>query len=147
MSQATAGQIERIASRRAELLFVEEGASVAEAAVKMGENHVGSLMVRGDGGALTGMLTERDILRRIVAQGRDPFSVTVSAIMSPNVIHCTQSTTIRDLQGIMAKYQIRHVPLVEGDTVVGIVTSRDLHAHELAEVRLAAQVSRQVMYK
>ena len=140
----TALDIDRIASQRSEVLNVDETATIAEAALKMTENHVGSLIVATGSQAPLGILTERDILRRVVAQGRDPFSVTVEEIMSPNVIFCGPSSTIRDLQQIMAKFQIRHVPIVEDGVAIGIVTSRDVHAHELAEAKRGTQAVAQL---
>ncbi len=132
MSQTTAMEIERIASGRDCLFCIAASATVAEAALKMSQNHVGCLIVtEGDPEAPAGILTERDILRRAVAQGRDPFSLNVSAIMSANVIHCSPDASVAAVQQIMAMYEIRHVPLIMDGEIVGIVTSRDIHAYEL----------------
>ena len=132
MSQATAMEIERIAGDRDCFFCIAASATVAEAALKMSQNHVGCLIVTQGGSVLAGILTERDILRRAVAQGRDPFSLNVSTIMSANVIHCSPDASVTAVQQLMAKYLIRHVPVLNDGEIVGIVTSRDIHAHELA---------------
>ena len=144
MPPVTARDIDRMASGRSEVLCIQEDATVAEAALKMAEKHVGSLIVLRGPDTPAGILTERDILRRLVARGQDPFSVPVSAIMSPEVICCDPRTTIDGLHRMMAKYQIRHVPILEDGVVVGIVTSRDIHAYELEKAQGLA--SRPIMF-
>ena len=131
MSQATAMDIERIASGRGPLFCIPASATVAEAARKMTEHHVGCLIIIRDDIFPAGILTERDILRRAVAEGRDPSALTVSEIMTAEVIHCSPDASVPVVQQLMAKHRIRHVPLIQDGRVVGIVTSRDVHAHEL----------------
>ena len=135
MHEVTASDLDRIASPIDALLFVEDSATIAEAATKMSGSHVGSVLVRSRNGSPVGILTERDVLRRVVAQGRNPFAVIVSTVMSPELIYCHQDTKLTMIQQTMACYQIRHVPIVEDGKAIGIVTSRDIHAYELEKAQ------------
>jgi len=138
----TAQELDRLTRHKDDLFCIDESATVVEAALKMTANHVGSLVVTRGLEIPAGMLTERDILRRVVASGRDAFSLTVADIMSPGVISCGTETTVSAIQQMMATYQIRHVPIVDAGAVVGIVTSRDIHAHERAMAERAAESAR-----
>ena len=139
MAEPRATDFDRIASRRGSVLFVEETATVAEAASAMTKNHVGSLIVRNGSEKPTGILTERDILRKVVAEGQDPSGVSVAAIMSTKLICCNPWDSFGSLQQMMARFKIRHLPIVQNGVAIGIVTSRDFHAHELSEARRTEQ--------
>jgi CBS domain-containing protein len=96
---------------------------LAAAARKMWEQQTGSLVVL-DGPALVGIVTERDILRA-VATGT-PLDTPVSEVMSKDVITVEPSTSLREAAGIMTERWIRHLPVVEGGRLVGVVSQRDL---------------------
>jgi CBS domain-containing protein len=96
---------------------------LAAAARKMWEQQTGSLVVL-DGPALVGIVTERDILRA-VATGT-PLDTPVSEVMSKDVITVEPGTSLREAAGIMTERWIRHLPVVEGGRLVGVVSQRDL---------------------
>jgi CBS domain-containing protein len=99
--------------------------SVAEASAKMRQNQTGSILVM-DSGKLTGILTERDVLR-VVAEGKDPKTVTVQDEMTANPVTIPPHTALRDAAQMMFDKWFRHLPVMtnEGD-VVGIISLRDL---------------------
>jgi CBS domain-containing protein len=98
--------------------------SLAEAAARMWNAQTGSLLVM-DGENLVGIITERDLLRS-VAQGQDPRQVTVKDLMRTDLITVGPQTTLKEAAKLMATKWIRHLPVVEGSRVVGIVSQRDL---------------------
>ncbi len=108
-----------------DVLIVDPEATVFEAAKKMVEKDIGSLVVRGKKGEL-GIITERDILRRVVAEEKDPRKVKVREIMSSPVITCTPETTIDEAAALMAMGRVRRLPVVDNDKVVGIITAYDV---------------------
>ncbi|MCD6409886.1 MAG: CBS domain-containing protein [Candidatus Verstraetearchaeota archaeon] len=108
-----------------DVLIVDPEATVFEAAKKMVEKDIGSLVVRGEKGEL-GIITERDILRRVVAEEKDPRKVKVREIMSSPVITCTPETTIDEAAALMAMGRVRRLPVVDNDKVVGIITAYDV---------------------
>jgi len=103
-------------------------ATLAEAARVLREHGISSVLVPGDGGP-AGILTERDYVK-IAADGQDPTEVTVGARMSGNVVTVGPKTDIAEAAQLMADRQIRHLPVVDGGRLVGIVSIRDpVHRH------------------
>lgn len=108
--------------------------TVREAARLMNEQGIGGLMVVEEG-ELAGVFTERDVLRRVVAEGRAPEATTVGEVMTKNVITCSPETTLEECAAVMTARRVRHLPVQSGDTLHGIVTIGDLLAFEVAEHR------------
>ena len=96
--------------------------SLAEAAARMWNAQTGSLL---EGEHLVGIVTERDVLRAI-AHGMDPNQVPVKDLMRTDVITVGPQTTLKEAAKLMATKWIRHLPVVEGSRVVGILSQRDL---------------------
>ena len=105
---------------------VPPSASVAEAAEKMKTLDVGAIPVC-DGHRLEGMLTDRDIVVRVVAQRQNPNDVRVRDAMSPGVAYCYDDQTVEDAARLMQEKQIRRLPILNRDKqLVGIVSLGDL---------------------
>ena len=103
--------------------------SVLDAARHMNERHIGALMVR-EKDALAGIVTERDILTKLVAGKRDPEQTRVRDIMTDRVVCCTPSTTLDELRNVMREKRIRHMPVLDGTKLVGMVSIGDLNFAE-----------------
>ena len=103
-------------------------ATVYEAIQKMVQANVGSLVV-GTGGALAGIFTERDHLRRVTLEDRDPRTTPVRQVMTERVICVEREMSIRDCMAIMTRERIRHLPVLEGGRVVGVISIGDLVKH------------------
>ena len=108
-----------------DVLEIEAEASVFEAVQLMVEMNVGSLLVT-EGGEITGIVTERDYLRRVTLEGRDERETAVREIMSSPLIVASPETTVDECMALMTDRRIRHVPVVEDDRVVGLVSIGDL---------------------
>ena len=108
-----------------DVLRIDAGASVLEAVKQMIEANIGSLLVTKDG-ETAGIVTERDYLRRVAHEGPTDEEVTVEEIMSSPLIVVTPETTIDECMALMTDRRIRHVPVVEGSEVVGMVSIGDL---------------------
>jgi len=105
-------------------------ATVFEAAVGMNDRQIGSLVVT-DSDKLVGILTERDILQRIVAQRRDPAETRVEEVMTTEVVCCRPHTTVEEARGVMKNRRIRHLPVLsEGGELLGMISIGDLNAHQ-----------------
>jgi len=105
--------------------------NVYEVALKMKELDVGAIPIV-DEGKLTGMITDRDIVIRGVAE-KHPGSSKVEEVMSKQIITVTPDTTARDAAELMAKYQIRRLPVTEGKKLVGIVSLGDLAIEKVTD--------------
>ena len=107
-----------------DVLEIDADATVLEAVQQMVEMNVGSLLVT-DGGEVTGIVTERDYLRRVTLEGRTE-DAPVREIMSSPLVVATLETTIDECMALMTDRRIRHVPVVEEGKVVGLVSIGDL---------------------
>jgi CBS domain-containing protein len=106
----------------ASLLTASEGDALIEAAKRMAERRVGAILVT-DGTVLTGIMTERDVLRAV---GRGSIDGTVGDWMTRHPDTAPQTATIGQAAAMMLHGGYRHVPIVDGDHLVGIVSIRDL---------------------
>lgn len=105
--------------------------NVYEVAVKMKELNVGAIPIV-DGEKLVGMITDRDIVIRGVAE-RHPGSSKVEVVMSKDLVTVTPETDTRKAAKLMSEYQIRRLPVVEGDKLVGIVSLGDFAVREMTD--------------
>ncbi|NOZ77178.1 MAG: CBS domain-containing protein [Euryarchaeota archaeon] len=103
---------------------VPPGATIAEAAKLMKKNRIASLVVV-DGERPVGIVTERDIAYKIMAEGKDP-STPVEDVMSKDLKTMGPERSLQDAAKLMAAHVIRHLPVVEGGKLVGIVTIEDI---------------------
>jgi CBS domain-containing protein len=108
-----------------EVLRIDADASVFEAVKRMVDANVGSLLVT-EGGEITGIVTERDCLRRVALEGRTEKETAVREIMSSPLIVVTPQTTIDACMAVMTDRRIRHLPVVDGGEVVGVVSIGDV---------------------
>jgi CBS domain-containing protein len=107
-------------------------ATVLHAAQFMTEHKIGALLVL-EGEHIAGMFSERDILQRVVAQGRNPAQTAVSDVMTAEVACCTPDTTLEEARGAMKNRRIRHLPVVDGDErLLGLISIGDLNALQAA---------------
>jgi CBS domain-containing protein len=108
-----------------EIISITGDASVLDAIKLMAERSVGSLLVM-DGDILKGIVTERDYARKVIIKGRASDTTRVAEIMTTEVRTATVDETVDDCMTIMTNHKIRHLPIVAGDNVVGLISIGDL---------------------
>lgn len=116
-----------------ELFVATEEQNVTEVAQLMGHHNVGAVPVLRDG-ELVGVFSERDIMKRVVAAGLDPQRTRVGEVMSTDVHAVSPHETLQDCMVLMKRHGVRHLPIVEGDRLVGVVSLRDILLHEVTEM-------------
>jgi CBS domain-containing protein len=117
-------EIREIMTRQVDV--IPPDASVREAAAKMKELDVGAIPVC-DGQKLSGLLTDRDITVRAVAEGRDPSAVRVSEVMSSEIAYCFEDETIEQAAKLMESKQIRRLPILDRNKqLAGIISLGDI---------------------
>ena len=108
-----------------EVITICRDNSVFDAIKLMADRAVGSLLVM-DGDDLVGILTERDYARKVILRGRSSESTAVGEIMTSEVITAEAGQSVDDCMGLMAEHRIRHLPVVNGGKVIGIISIGDL---------------------
>lgn len=108
-----------------EILSIEPTVTVQEACELMAENNIGSLVILSPIRDLLGIFTERDLLRRVVAKKRDPVKTKIQEVMTPNVMVAQATDNAWDLLQVMQREKFRHLPVVDGRKVVGILSLKD----------------------
>ena len=131
--------MDEICERPSEIITINQNSSIKAAADKMFSHKVSCLIVNSNDGEFIGLVTERDIVNRVVASSLDIDKSTISTIMSTQIISCTPNTPSSEVREIMTVNQIRHLPIIEKGSVIGIISTRDLMARQLLEDRAAAE--------
>jgi CBS domain-containing protein len=120
-----------LAGKRAAVHSIDPDTSVTECVRQMNEQGIGAMLVMKDE-RLVGIFTERDAMTKVLGKGLDPTGTKIAAVMSPNPICVTPSTTLDEAMAIVSQQRFRHLPVVQDGEVLGMVSSGDL-THWLVE--------------
>ncbi len=125
-----------------EIFKIKPRDCIADAAISLAENKIGALLVEGDDGNIAGILSERDIVGGMGPHGADLHDVAVSELMTPDVIHCSPQDTVHEAMAMMTDRHIRHLPVFEGEELVGFISIGDLVKCRILEVQAEAEAMR-----
>jgi CBS domain-containing protein len=121
-----------LARKGTAVVSVEPGQTVLDAAHIMNEKGIGGVVVMEDG-KLVGIFTERDIMRRVVAAKRDPATTLISDVMTTECLTILPDVQVAVCRAMMSTRRIRHLPIVHDGGLIGMVTSGDILAFEVAQ--------------
>ena len=123
-----------------EIVTINSGASLAEAARLLTEKRIGALVVKGDTGALAGIISERDLVKAIAARGCEALDDSVARHMTQEIQTCVEADTVELVMETMTRGRFRHVPVLDdGDRLCGMVSIGDVVKTRIDEtVREAA---------
>ena len=125
------------------LTFVKPEMTVSETAAKMAGAKIGAVIVLDDN-KLVGIFTERDLLNRVVNVGKDPQKTKISDVMTKDVAVCSADDTYESCLAQMRQIGCRHMPIVEGDQLLGVLSIRDLLRHHIsvqdAEIKMMSSL-------
>ncbi|MEU4802447.1 CBS domain-containing protein [Actinosynnema sp. NPDC023587] len=112
---------------------VRADSSVAELVAVLAEHNVGAMVVVGDSG-IAGIVSERDVVRRLHDRGADLLAAPVAEIMTVEVLTCSPKDSVDSLTVLMTERRIRHVPVVEDGELVGIVSIGDVVKSRISQL-------------
>ncbi len=124
---ATAEQF--LATKGGPVASLSPQATVLQAARLMNDRHIGSVLVV-DNNRLAGIFTERDVLRRIVAEQRSPARTRLGNVMTTPVACAAGHTPLAEIGKVMREKRIRHIPVLDGDRICGMISIGDLNKAE-----------------
>ena len=123
-----------LATKGRDVATINQERSVRDAVAMLKQRGIGALVVVGGTGPLTGILSERDVVRAFAREGADALDLRVAALMSTSVTTCEEATSVNELMTTMTEKRIRHVPVVQGGLLVGIVSIGDVVKARVTEL-------------
>lgn len=125
-----------------EVVTISSEATLSEAARMLARKHIGALVVRASDGAIAGILSERDLVRALAEASVAALAQSVSAHMSRNVVTARETDTVDELMETMTRKRFRHVPVIDQEKLVGIVSIGDVVKSCIAETTREAATLR-----
>lgn len=132
MFTAQIGQIKQFSEDKEALLSISADATVAQGAEKMSAHQVGCLAVLDNNSDFAGIISERDMLSKVLAKSLSPDDVLIKDIMTSSVIACDSQTPVVEAENLMAQHRIRHLPILKDNKPIGMISTRDLIEYRLA---------------
>ena len=117
-------------------------ATLMEITKQLATRKIGTIVIIGDEGKVVGIVSERDVVGAIAKGDETVLREPVSTIMTTNVITCHEINTVDDMMDVMTKGRFRHVPVIEDDALVGIISIGDVVKHHIAEVEMEVSAMR-----
>lgn len=121
-----------LARKGSETVTAAPNLTVLEAAQLMNARGIGALLIL-DGGELVGIFTERDVMRRVVSEQRDPARTTIGDVMTRHLVTTRAEVTVEECASQMTARRIRHLPVIGETGLAGVITIGDLLAWQVAE--------------
>jgi CBS domain-containing protein len=131
-----------LSAKGSRVVTVLPGETIANLANRLQIEQVGAMVVSRDGVTVEGMISERDIVAGLAEHGAALPGMTVSSLMARAVTTCSPDDSIADISRTMTRRRVRHLPVVRGGRLVGIVSLGDVVKHRLDEMEMEANVLR-----
>ncbi len=115
---------------------------LAEATRILAEHKIGALVVTGAGGRITGIVSERDVVRAIARQGAQALQLPLTDVMTRKVVTCAPTDTVATLMELMTAGKFRHLPVIDDGRLVGIISIGDVVKYRLTELEFEKDAMR-----
>jgi CBS domain-containing protein len=135
-----------LVSKGDDVASIPADTTVARVLAILAERGVGALVVSQDGRKISGIVSERDIVRALAAQGGDLLAQPVAAIMTTDVVTCEPTTSVQELAAMMTERRIRHVPVVVDGVLSGIVSIGDVVKSRITELETETDAIREYVW-
>ena len=131
-----------LAAKGGDIISIEPTADLAAAAKLLSAHRIGAVIIRGAGGRLAGILSERDIVRALAEHGAGALTLPVGQVMTRNVTTCGQDDTCASIMERMTAGKFRHLPVVEKDNLVGLISIGDVVKQRVDEIERESEAMR-----
>jgi len=131
-----------LATKGGDVISIEPGADLAAAVNLLSKHRIGAVLIRGAGGRLAGILSERDIVHALAERGSDALSLQVGQVMTRNVTTCGEDDTIASIMERMTAGKFRHMPVVTKGELVGLVSIGDVVKQRVGEIEHESEALR-----
>lgn len=126
-----ASRIGTIAACDSQVSTVRPEATISDAAHEMAARGIGCVLVVNDQNRVVGILSERDIVTKVIGLDMAPDQTIIQDVMTCKVVACTPNTPISRAQEVMTEHGIRHMPIIDEGQPVGMISTRDILSHQL----------------
>lgn len=131
-----------LAAKGGDTVTIEPTADLAAAAKLLAEHRIGAVVICGAGGRLSGILSERDIVRAVVEHGAGALALPVSQVMTRNVMTCSEDDSVASLMERMTSGRFRHLPVLRDGKLVGLVSIGDVVKQRVGEIESESEALR-----
>jgi len=131
-----------LANKGHSVVTIEPTASLRAAVKILSERRIGAVIVAGGEGRVIGMLSERDIVRTLAERGPEALDLTVDQVMTRRVVTCHEADTVNAIMERMTNGKFRHVPVLEGERLVGVISIGDVVKYRLGEMEAESNAMR-----
>lgn len=122
-----------------EVVTVSPSMGTADAVRFLADNKIGAVVVTGSAGKISGILSERDIVRAVASRGADALSAPISDIMTSKVTTCGENHTVNQVMELMTKGRFRHLPVEANGKLIGIISIGDVVRRRIEDVEREAE--------
>ncbi|MBI3704647.1 MAG: CBS domain-containing protein [Rhizobiales bacterium] len=131
-----------LAAKGGDVICIEPTATLSAAAQMLCKRRIGALVIRGAAGRLAGILSERDIVRAITEKGAEALALPVGQVMTRDVITASEDESIADIMERMTSKKFRHLPVVSGGKLIGMVSIGDVVKQRVEEIERESEALR-----
>lgn len=131
-----------LAAKGGDIISIEPTATLAAAAQLLSAHRIGAIVIRGAGGRLAGILSERDIVRAVAESGAEALKTPVGQAMTRKVSTCGENDSIADIMERMTSGKFRHLPVLRDGELIGVVSIGDVVKQRVGEIEADADAMR-----
>lgn len=117
-------------------------ATLRDISSRLTAKRIGAIVIVGDNGKVAGIISERDVIRAVSEHGEHALSMPVGDVMTRSVVFCQETSTLDELMEVMTQGRFRHLPVLEDEALVGIISIGDVVKHHIAEVEMEVSAMR-----
>lgn len=134
--------IDILAAKGGDVIGIEPAATLETAAKLLSRHRIGAVVICGAGGRLSGILSERDIVRAVAREGAAALSFPVGQVMTRDVVTCDENDTCAEIMERMTAHKFRHLPVLRDNAIVGLISIGDVVKQRVEEIEHESEAMR-----